>query len=67
MDIKKLKEWELVKGTGKNQTIGVPYKKEKGYFIRWVKTPNAGQKEMIENYIENEPKPKKKPAPKKKK
>lgn len=65
MEIKKLKEWQLVKGTGKNQTIGVPYKTEKGYFIRWVKQPNEGQKEMIKHYIENEPKPKAKPKSKK--
>lgn len=60
MDNKKLKDWGLTKGTGKNQKIGVPYKTEKGYTIRWVSSPNKGQWEFIKQYIENEPKPKKK-------
>lgn len=64
MDIKKLREYGLVKGTGKTQKIGVPYKKEKGYHIRWVDKPSINQREFIKYYIENEPELAKKKKPK---
>ena len=67
METKTLKQYGLLKGTGKSQQIGVPYKTEKGYFIRWVVKPNKGQWEFIEDYIENNDPPKKKPVKKAKK
>lgn len=58
MDIKILKKYKLVKGTGVNKMIGVPYKTDKGYKTRWVEEPNSGQWEFIKNYVETQPVPK---------
>ena len=65
MDTKTLKKYNLVKGTGDKQEIGVPYKLEKGYTTRWVKKPNEGQWKFIKDYIDNNPAPKKKVSNKK--
>lgn len=65
METKILKQYGLLKGTGKNQKIGVPYKTEKGYTTRWVDKPNEGQWDFIEDYIENNEPPKKKTTKKK--